>query len=177
MVDATTQGTSANPPTDNGTGPDIDPTILAELLGDSLRWIMDRADDCTRLAVHGFLAIYVEGPELLTKRVLGGSKDVLVVQRPGAEGAAFGLEVKRQLEAIGWKGTLRRCSLPDPFFDLAILERETGDTDRFKAYIAGLAASGMQETLPTDARGIASGRPSQMGRHHHRTTPSAKGPC
>jgi hypothetical protein len=135
-------------PTGNGGGADLDPTVLAELSTHCL-WIVDNEDDCDRLRPCGFRATWLNPGERLTKRCLGGAKHVIVLQRPGPDGAAFGLKVREQLDALRWKGELTRAPLPDPYFDLAILDRETaGDRISFTVFIADCAAYGVSEMLP-----------------------------
>jgi hypothetical protein len=120
--------------------------ILATALRDGLTWIVDRQDDCEELRTEGFPATYLLDGAQLSKRVMQATNRLIVLQRPGPEGAGFGLRVKAEIERQRWRGTLTRCSPPDPFFDLATVARETGP-ERFGPFIASLAAEGIDDVL------------------------------
>jgi hypothetical protein len=145
----------------------LDPVILAELLSDTLT-IVDREDDCMLLCKHSYHTTWLGAGERLTEQLLLGTKRVVALQRPGPEGAAFGMRVKAELGRLRWKGTLTRCSLPDPFFDLAIVERETGP-DQFAPFIASLAAIGVDDELGKGGVPLSQrlGRRRLLGRRPH----------
>jgi hypothetical protein len=128
-----TQGDTSAP--HHGSSVHIDPAILTVVLADGPRWIVAHEDDAHRLL-----------RELLTEEMVKPLQTIAVVQRPGEDGAAFGLRVKEHLQALQWVGLLTRCFLPDAFFDLAIVERETGP-ERFGSYILSLLYEGLREQL------------------------------
>ena len=101
----------------------LDPAIMAEVIGTTCRWIVTHEEDAHWLQMHSFPTL---NPQSLTKKALKPLEHIIVLQYPGPEGTAFGLQVKRQLQARGWCGSLIRAPLPDPYFDLGVLHREVG---------------------------------------------------
>jgi hypothetical protein len=134
------------PVSDNGSSSSLDPRILTEILADGLHWIVAHEDDDDRLRAYGFPVICLPLGERLTQEMVKPLTKIAVLQRPGPEGAAFGVQVKQDLEALKWVGPFTRCPLPDEFWDLVIVERETG-SDRFGAYILSLLYEGVREQL------------------------------
>jgi putative DNA primase/helicase len=130
----------------NGSPAHIEPALLAIVLADGPSWIVAHEDDAHRLLTYGFPAIALPNGETLTEEMVKPLQKIAVLQRPGEDGAAFGLRVKQHLQALQWVGLLTRCFLPDPFFDLAIAERETGP-ERFGAYILSVLYEGLREQL------------------------------
>jgi hypothetical protein len=133
----------------------LDPAILAELLRDTLT-IVDREDDCILLQKYGFHATWLEPGDHLTTHQLDGVKRIVALQRPGSDGEPLGLQVRDEIDILKWKGEFLRSPIPDPVFDLAILERETGgDAILFASFIADVSARGVRETFE-DAKEAAS---------------------
>jgi hypothetical protein len=110
----------------NGSTSPLSPDVLRMLLQDGPQWIVAYAEDAVRLESYGFPVICLSGGDALSAETLAPLTKLAVLQYPGEEGAAFGLQVKQQLQALSWAGTLTRCPLPDPFYDLAVVEREAG---------------------------------------------------
>jgi hypothetical protein len=134
----------------NGSSAPIDPALLAVVLADGPSWVVAHEDDARRLLTYGFPAIALSDGETLAEEMVRSTQTIAVLQRPGGEGAAFGLRVKQHLQALTWTGLLTRCFLPDPFFDLAIVEHETGP-ERFGSYILSVLSEGLREQLgPSD---------------------------
>ena len=129
----------------------IDPTVKAKLsamVSESLV-IVDREDECGRLQQKGYRATYLEVGAPLNKRLLSGSiKYVAALQRPGPEGATFGVHVLNELSRQGWRRelirghTARSHSFPgDPGAETA------GDDTKFVAVITDCLACGVKERL------------------------------
>jgi putative DNA primase/helicase len=137
--------TRADTSPNNGSSP-IDLNLLAAILADGPHWIVAHEDDDDRLRAYGFPVICLPLSERLTQEMVKPLTKIAVLQRPGPEGAAFGVQVKQDLEALKWVGPFTRCPLPDGLWDLVIVERETGP-DRFGSYILSLLYEGLREQL------------------------------
>jgi hypothetical protein len=120
----------------NGSSAPIDPALLAVVLADGPRWVVAHEDDANRLLTYGFPVIALPEGETLTEEMVKPLQKIAVLQHPGEDGD----------QALTWVGLLTRCFLPDPFFDLAIVERETG-SERFGSYILNLLYEGLREQL------------------------------
>ena len=127
----------------------LDPVILAEVIGTTCRWIVAHEEDAHWLEMHGFPTL---SPQSLTTKSLKTLSHIIALQYAGPDGAAFGLQVKRQLQTHGWCGSLIRAPLPDPFFDLGILHREVGQ-EQFAPYLMSLAGAGIHEELKSEKTG------------------------
>jgi hypothetical protein len=135
--------------TSDGTTPTLDAATLRAVLADGLYWIVADEDDADRLRAHGFPALCpTDG--VLTAEMIKPLTRIIVLQRPGPEDAAFGVRVKERLRQLEWWRKFTRCFLSDPFWDLEIVERETG-SERFGPFIASLAAEGHHEILGPSA--------------------------
>jgi putative DNA primase/helicase len=158
----------------------LDPSLIAELLSHRHLYMVDSFEFAKLLRQGGFPTTFLDTDAYLTKRLLGSGKSIIVIQWPGPEGAAFGLRVKAELEALKWKGELTLASLPDPFFDWTILERETaGDRHRLAVFIADVAACGVPYTLGTGKRVVGKGPAASNGSRQgtgHEHTPAQETP-
>src|SRR6266545_3380422 len=127
-----------------GGAPDIDPIILQQFLADGLGWIVADELDADRLNLHDYVGLlHADGMPLLLKDIKARER-LVVLMRPGEEGAAFAVQVQERLRRIKWTGTLSYASLPEPYWDLGFVVDKQGATG-FRPFIAALAATGLQE--------------------------------
>jgi AAA domain len=89
-------------------------------------YVVADVEDADRMNRYGLLTLAVPEGQRLTRALLQPVKLIEVLQRPGDQGAVFGLAIKRRLLELGWYGEFNRGTLFEVQADTAAVERDCG---------------------------------------------------
>jgi hypothetical protein len=129
---------------------DLDPAVIAEVLRDGLWYLVKDREDAKLLSDCGFPTICHDEVETIIPSTVQQIDRLVVIQRPGEDGTAYGVAIKQRLTQLHWHKSLTRVPLPSDYHSLQIVKREVGD-EKFPVYIAQLALDGLTEDVKPDA--------------------------
>jgi P4 family phage/plasmid primase-like protien len=127
----------------NGTTPAFDQADLEAIGEEGSVFLMETAEEEALLQALDFPALHLPDVDALTPKVTAYFSEIVVFQPPGYRGARRGHQLKRQLEAVGWKGQLALVPLPEETPSLQDLAAQAPDRQTLGIQLVSLVEDGI----------------------------------